>query len=56
MLIVNVFVSCRPESNPAELFELAARYVQGLANDDWVTECRRPATMLCIRQRQHGTH
>jgi len=41
MLIVNVEgVETRPESKPpAELELLAAKYVHGLANEDWVTEC-----------------
>lgn len=39
MLIVNVAGwLTRPESKPAELLLVAAKYVHGLANDDWVTE------------------
>jgi hypothetical protein len=41
ILIVNVEEVTRPESNPAgelELLALAAKYVHGAANEDWVTE------------------
>lgn len=39
MLIVNVAGwLTRPESKPPELLLLAAKYVHGSANDDWVTE------------------
>jgi hypothetical protein len=42
MLIVNVEgVVTRPESKPPEelVVAFAARYVHGLGNEDWVTEC-----------------
>lgn len=44
MLIVNAEAVTRPESKPAtelELLELAAKYVHGAANEDWVTEWAR---------------
>jgi len=42
MLIVKVeAVGTRPESKPPEVPLLAAKYVHGLANEDWVTECER---------------
>lgn len=39
MLIVNVDAATKPESNPAEVLLVAARYVHGFWKDDWVTEC-----------------
>lgn len=39
MVILNCVPAVRPESNPAVLFDEAARKVQGAAKDDWVTEC-----------------
>lgn len=41
MLIVNCTASCNPESKPAEVLDVAARWVHGAANVDWVTEWLR---------------
>ena len=38
MLTVNCVAAVKPESKPPGEFPEATRYVQGLANDDWVTE------------------
>jgi len=38
MLMENCFAACKPESKPAELLPLAARYVQGFEKEDCVTE------------------
>jgi hypothetical protein len=38
ILMVNSLAVCKPESNPAGTLPLAARYVQGAAKEDWVTE------------------
>jgi len=39
ILIVKCFAVCKPESKPADTLPLAAKYVQGAAKEDWVTEC-----------------
>jgi len=40
ILTVNCFALVKPESNPPSVLLVAAKYVQGAANDDWVTEWR----------------
>lgn len=43
---VNVVPAVSVESNPAELFPLAARWVHGSVKFDCVTECVRPALQV----------
>jgi hypothetical protein len=42
IVIVNVVPAVSVESNPAELFPLAARWVHGFSKLDCVTECVKP--------------
>lgn len=50
MLIVKVAEDCKPESNPAGVFDVAfaARYVHGSAKLDWVTEWLMPKLLQGI--------
>jgi hypothetical protein len=47
ILMVKCFAAVNPESKPAEEFPEAARYVQGLVNDDCVTECATVVLRYC---------
>jgi len=54
--MVNCFAAVNPESKPAEEFPEASRDVQGVANDDWVTECVVPSVVLRDRQVPNASH
>lgn len=55
MLIVNWVAWVSPESNPAGALLFAARYVQGFAKEDCVTECPNPGlSKKIVNEKNNG--